>query len=310
MDIFFLLFTNLLPLYVLIFIGWVAGRYFEVDRQTLANFAIYICVPVVIFGFVLDLDLEVQWVWLPVIVFFLHSSIAFGALALGKCVFKDARANLAAMCSAHSNTGYFGLPLAILIFHNNPQWVGVYMFMLLGGVIFESTVSYYIASRGQFTVEQSLKRLLKFPTLYAMTAGLLCNHFQVEMPEMFYTYWAYFKGAYVLVGMMVIGAALSKLTKLVIAPRFLAFTFIGKFIVWPLLAWILILVDQNYLHLYSREVHQLLFIMAIVPQGANIAGFATQMNLKPEKAASTILLGTVFALFYIPMMLALSGLFQ
>lgn len=310
MDIFLLLFTNLIPLYALIALGWVSGRYFEIDRQTLANFAIYICVPVVIFGFVINLDLRAEWIWLPVIAYIVPAVIAFSALAIGKMVFRDARANLAAMCSAHSNTGYFGLPLVILMFHDNPEWVGVYMFMLLGNAVFEATVSYYIAARGKFTVEQSLKRLLKFPTIYAMTAGLLCNYYHVEMPEMFYTYWGYFKGAYILAGMMVIGAALSKVKKLVIAPRFLAFAFIGKFMVWPLTTWLIILADQNYWHLFNHEVYQLLFIMAIVPQGANIVAFATQMDLKPEKAASTILIGTIFALFYIPMMLALSGLFQ
>src|SRR5690606_9513266 len=160
-----------------------------------------------------------------------------------------------------------------------------------------------IASRGKCTVEESLKRLLKFPTIYAMTAGLLCNHFQVEMPDMFYPYWDYCKGSYVLAWMMVICAAPAEVNQLVIAPRCFAFAFIRKFIVWPLATWLIILADQHYFHLFAPEVYQLLFIMAIVPQGANIAAFATQMDLKPEKAASTILIGTVFALFYIPMML-------
>lgn len=309
MDIFLLLFTNLLPLYILIAVGYGAGRFFEVDRRTLANFAIYICVPVVIFGFVVDLDLRPEWALLPFIVFGVFTGMAFGALMLGKRVFQDERANLVALCSAHSNTGYFGLPLVLLIFHDDPKWVGVYMFMLLGNAIFEAVVSYYIAARGRFTVKQSLKRVAKFPTIYAIALGLVVNVAHIKMPEMFYLYWGYFKGAYVIAGMMIIGAALAKVKKLVIAPRFLTFAFTGKFIVWPLMAWILIILDRDIFHLFSHEVYQLFFLMAIVPQGANIAAFATQMDLKPEKAASTVLLGTLFALFYIPLVMALSGLF-
>lgn len=310
MDIFLLLLTNLLPLYILIAVGFGASRFFEIDRQTLANFAIYICAPVVMFGFVIDLDLKPQLAFLPFIVFALFSGMAFGALALAKKIYKDGRANLAALCSAHSNTGYFGLPLVLLVFQDHKEWVGVYVFMLLGNAIFESTVSYYIAARGKFTVRQSLKRVVKFPTIYAITAGLIINLLNVHMPEMFYLYWGYFKGAYVVAGMMIIGASLAKVNKLVIAPKFLTFSFAGKFIVWPLLAWVLILADEHFFHLFAPQIHQLLFLMAIVPQGANIAAFATQMDLRPEKAASTVLIGTIFALFYIPLVMALSGLFN
>lgn len=310
MDIFLNLFINLLPLYVLIAVGFGASRFFEVDRQTMANFALYVCAPVVIFGFVIDLDLRLQWVLLPVIAYVVPAIIAFAALAIGKRVFKDSRANLAALCSAHSNTGYFGLALVLLVFHDHQEWIGIYMFMLLGNALFESTVSYYIAARGKFTVAQSLKRVAKFPTIYAITLGLIVNAMNVQTPEIFYLYWGYFKGAYVIAGMMIVGSALAKVDKLIFAPRFLAFAFIGKFIVWPLAAWLLILADQHIFHLFAREVHQLLFLLAIVPQGANIAAFATQMDLRPEKAASTVLIGTVFALFYIPLIMAVSGLFN
>ena len=53
----------------------------------------------------------------------------------------------------------------------------------------------------------------------------------------------------------------------------------------------------------------MLLIMSIVPPAANIAAFAATLDLNPEKAATTVLLGTIFALFYIPAVLVLSGLY-
>jgi predicted permease len=48
--------------------------------------------------------------------------------------------------------------------------------------------------------------------------------------------------------------------------------------------------------------------LSIVPTAANVAAFASQLDLVPEKAATTVLIGTVIALFYIPAMLILMGM--
>jgi hypothetical protein len=94
----------------------------------------------------------------------------------------------------------------------------------------------------------------------------------------------------------------------VIGPRFLSFTFFGKFIVWPAMAYSLILFDQGVTGWFEPEIHKMIFLMAIVPPAANIAAFAAQLDMSPEKAATTVLIGTLVALFYIPFILLLTGL--
>ena len=167
---------------------------------------------------------------------------------------------------------------------------------------------FYIANRGKFDARQSLMKLLKFPTIYAIAAALLWNASGLGLPDQFITYWNYTKGAYVLIGMMIIGVSLSRAKKLVIAPRFISFVFIGKFIVWPLAALAVIWLDKMLFGLFGDEIHNLLMIMAIVPPAANVAAFAAQLDMRPEKAATTILIGTIFALFYIPLMVMLLGM--
>lgn len=304
MDIFLLLFTNLIPLYLLIGAGYFAGRYMNADRQTLANITIFIFVPVVNFGFITHLDLKFSYLLLPVLAYVLQFCIAFMFLKIGRIVYGDSRANLLSLCSAMANVGYFGLPLALLLAEES--WIGVYMFMLLGFVLFEGTAGYYLAARGNFTVKDSLIKLAKFPTIYATILGVIVNQIGWHMPPLFETYWGYFKGAYVLLGMMIIGVALAHSKKIVIAPKFLALSFLGKFVVWPLAVFGLIWLDRSVFHVFEEEVHKLFFVISIVPPAANVAAFASQLDLRPEKAASTILIGTIFALFFIPAALILA----
>lgn len=306
MEIFLTLVTNLFPLYVLIGTGFLIGRYVGLDKQTMANMVMYLCMPVVVFGFVADLELKPAYALLPVITFLIQLIIGFVMLHAGRAAYGDARANLLAMCTAMGNSGYFGLPLVLLLFEE--QWVGVYMFMLLGFIFYEGTIGYYLAARGKFTVRESLIKVMKFPSVYAISAGLLINFMDVPLPDLFKIYWTYFKGAYVILGMMIIGAALSKLDRLVLAPRFLSLVVLGKFIIWPLMAYGFILADRSYFHMFEEPVLMLILVVSLVPPAANIAAFAAQFDIVPEKAATTIMLTTVFALFYIPAILVLTGM--
>ncbi len=189
------------------------------------------------------------------------------------------------------------------------EWLGVYILALTGGVLYESTVMYYIANRGNFSPKQSIINVLRFPVLYAVLLGLLVNMFGISLPTELDLYWAYFKGTYVVIGMMIIGCSLPRLSQLVIAPKFLSIVFAAQFIVWPLVALALITFDKAVLQWFEPEIYKMLMILAIVPPAANITAFAAKLDLNPEKAATTVLLGTLFALFYIPAVLILSGLY-
>ena len=306
MDVFFTLLTNLIPLYILIALGFIAGRNLNVERHSIANLVIYLCLPVVAFGFVVQLEFQFTYVLLPLLILAVCTFVGLGVHAFGQKVFGDNRANLLSMCASMPNSGYFGLPLVLLLF--DTQWVGVYMFMMLGVTIYEATIGYYIAARGSYSVRDSLIKLAKFPALYAIALALILNTSGVQMPELFITYWGYFKGAYVVMGMMIIGVALAKVEQLVFGPRFLSLVCAGKFVLWPILIGLVTLFDMHVTQFFGAEIYKLMLVISIVPPAANIAAFAAQLNVQPEKAATTVLLCTVFALVYIPFIIVITGL--
>ena len=69
MSVFFSLLVNLLPLYILIGMGFIAARYLKVDRQSLASLAIFMFMPIVVFGFVVKLEFQASYIMLPLIIF-------------------------------------------------------------------------------------------------------------------------------------------------------------------------------------------------------------------------------------------------
>ncbi len=122
MDIFFTLFSNIAPLYAIIVLGWIAGRCYGVERESIAALAIYIVVPVVSFYYVAELEFKASFAFLPFLVFVLFTAITILFYMIGKKVYPDKRANLLAMCCGAGNAGYFGLPIVTCCCRKN-GWV-------------------------------------------------------------------------------------------------------------------------------------------------------------------------------------------
>lgn len=307
MASFISLFINLLPLYAIIAAGYFAGRVFKVDSRTMASLSIYFFLPIVIFGFVSNMAFKPSYVILPAFLYIASTITALSFYALGKRIYKkDSRANLMALCSAMGNAGYFGLPLVLLFF--DADKVAIYVFMLLGVSLFEATIGYYIAARGNFSVRNSLIKLLKFPSIYAIATALIVNAMDIELPEMFWTYWTHVKGCYVIIGMMIIGVVLGSMKTLVFDLKLTVLVFIGKFLAIPLLGGLFIWLDSAVLHMFTIDIYHLIVLITIVPSAANVVAFSAQLNVQPEKAATTVLSGTIFALIYIPAVVWLIGL--
>jgi malate permease and related proteins len=104
---------------------------------------------------------------------------------------------------------------------------------------------------------------------------------------------------------MIIGMGLAGASWKSIDMSFISLTFLAKFICWPGLIALLIWVDRSSFRIFDTDIYHVLIIMSIVPLAANTVAIATELRTHPEKAAVAVLLSTIFALFYIPLIVSL-----
>lgn len=294
-----LLMTQITPLLILIALGYIAGRYLCVNLHSLAMIAIYILSPFVIFGAMAKAELQPAYAQLPIVIFIIAFVISATSYAIAKRIWADDTANIVGMASVNGNTGYFGLPLVMALV--GEEWVGVFFMMNIAALFGEVTISYYMAARGNFTMGESIRKIFKLPVFYAFLAGLTVNAVDFTLPPIFYTYWTYAAGAWVIIGMMLIGVAVSKAGGLTFGPRMLTHLFIVKFVVWPLAILAALWVDKVYFQSFSREVYVMALIYGLVPLAGNPVAYAAQLGLKSERIALAVILSTVFALIYMPL---------
>jgi predicted permease len=301
-----ILIANLIPLYILIVFGFIGGRKLDIHLHSMAMVSMYFISPMVNFGAIWRLEFTPSYLLLPLMVYIVAVSMAFLSWRLARIKWKDDTANLCGMALGGANTGYFGLPLILALF--GPDKAGIYLLATFAMTLSENTVCYYIGARGAASVKDSVGKVLRLPAFHAIWAALLLNFLNIEPPKVFLTYWQYFAGSWVVIGMMLIGVALAGVTSFRINWPLVAFMFVMKFAVWPLALGGIIALDVYVLHMFTHEIHIMLLVAGIVPLMANTVAFAARLGVKPGEAATAVLLSTIFALFYIPAVFLILGI--
>ncbi|MCG5499779.1 AEC family transporter [Ectothiorhodospira lacustris] len=296
----FSLLTQLLPLYITIVLGWLAGRYLNASGGHIAGIMLYIITPSVIFAGVMHAPLSPGVLLLPVMVFAFCTLIALSHLYLARRWLGDNTAALIPLSVGTGNSGYFGIPVALLLF--GAEGVSLYILCMLGTTLFEHSVGFYLAARGRFSVRDCLVKVSRLPSLYAFLLGAALNLNGVGIAGVLQPLFDNLRGAYSILGMMIIGMSILSFRGLAGNPRFTLLAFAGKFISWPLLALAFAWVDAHWLGIYDLAVHQAIFLLSITPIAANTVVIATLLDIHPRQAAGTTLLSTIFALGFIPVM--------
>lgn len=302
MAIFSELLVKLIPLYFIIALGFIAGRYLKVEKESIAPLLIYIVSPFIVFDGVVRSDLSIEQLSLPFVTFTLCTLVALIAYFLAAIYWKDSKKNILAYASATGNTGYFGLPVAMAFWGH--EVFSTTVLLLFGFTLFESTIGYFIVARGRHTVKESVIKVLKLPSMYAFCLGLILASTQSGLfSDVYHMTASHFRGAYTLLGMMIIGLGLCGIINLKMDYAFTLFTFFMKFLIWPFIIVVLILIDHFYFHWMGQKVYDVLFLMSIVPLAANTIVYAVMLNTHPQESAIAVLLSTLFAIVYIPLML-------
>lgn len=302
MTVFFTLLGKILPLYISVILGVLSSSVLKCDKDTLAKIVLFLLAPLIMFNATLSVKLDFSVIFLPLFFFLFSTFLAFILLFLFRKIWDDNTANLLAFSTATGNTGNIGIPLAIIFL--DKHLVDIFIFTILASMLYQNSVGYYITAKGNFTAKESLKKVLRLPVLHAFVVGITLNILGFSMPEVLYDYTNYIKGAYAILGMMLLGMGMEKIkTNNSFDLKFISISLFVKFILWPLLVLLYIFLDRNFFHLLNAGLYSVMFLFSIVPLAANTVTIATLLHVKPEKMSLAVFISTLVSLIYIPLVL-------
>ncbi len=290
---------TILPLLVLIIIGYCAGRYYKLLTSQFGIMVAFVLAPIVSFGAVLKLDFQVEYLFLPLFVAIICAITTTLGFRLGKIYLSGSIPNLAGMASASGNTGFFGLPIFLL--YEPVSMVGIYILASVGMQIIELTYGYYIAARGNFSVKDSLMRLCTMPPLWAVIIGIILNVLGITMPAVFFDYWQKILNSWMILGMIMIGIALASCATLKPDIRFCTHMMLMRFVIWPLVSLFIVAVDYYFLGLFSTKLYFIFAVFAFIPLPGSSVAFSSTLGLHPDKMAFAVVLSTILASLLLPL---------
>lgn len=286
-------FVKSAPFVFFILIGVVAGKRFRLDKESFSKLLLFFVSPLVFFETTWGSGIGFLNLGMPLLFALVASFLAISAYKLSPRFLRlgSPDSNLLAFAMGSSNSGYFGLPVAVALYGESflPQMALVVM----GFTLYEYTTGFYITARSHFSVRASLKKLTKLPALYAYVFALLLNECGVEKFEVAGSIASYMRGAYSFLGLVVLGLGLSDMTVKNLDVRFLLKAFATRFVAWPIVA-----VGVIYFLGASPESHlfKAFSLVAFLPMAANGVVIATELKTSPHKIAGAIAISTLVSL--------------
>ncbi|MDD5103940.1 MAG: hypothetical protein PHX93_06130 [Candidatus Peribacteraceae bacterium] len=300
MTLFLALTGKLLPLYLFIVLGYLLGVFLHLRRRPVALLLLYVLSPIVVFEGGWTAPLSRGTLALPILFLVICSALCGLFYLLSGFFWKrgDSMRNLAAFASANGNSGYFGIPAGLALF--GQQTLGIIVLCSLGFVLYESSTGFFTLARSNFTLRESVRKVVALPVLYAFALGVAANVWQVPESATVAGVLHAVRSAFSIMGMLLIGVSLAGERITAIDGRLLAFTTVAKTVVWPTLMLCLIALDRTVFRIFSEDIHGVLLLMGMIPLAVNTVVYSSVLKVHPEKAAVAVMVSTCLALFFIP----------
>lgn len=290
-EMYYILQNILLPIFIMVLLGFVLQKKFTLDLNTLAKLNIYVFVPGFIFVKFYQTDFALKLLLYIVIFFIIYIFILYiiaeVLTRLGKM--ERGKATTLKNSTFFFNCGNYGVPVNDLVFKGDALAMSVQVIMLSLQNIF--TFSYGIFSIQSLQIGK-LKAMLgyfKMPVLYALVLALIFNYNDIPIPKFVWTPANYVADAMIAIALILLGGQIAKINFSLKWSSAYIFILI-RLDAGPLIALVIIKLMG-----IDGIVGQALFITSAMPTSVNSSVIAQEYDNYPEMAAQLVFLSTLFS---------------
>jgi predicted permease len=101
--------------------------------------------------------------------------------------------------------------------------------------------------------------------------------------------------------MLIIGITLSKVKSIEIDMKYISFSLLWKFCIWPIIGVIIVYTLPFNLTYIEKAI---ILLMCSVPMAGNVVIISNDLGVHPEKAATAVMASTLLALLSVPIALS------
>lgn len=300
MSEFLFIFINvMLPIAIIVIIGYVVQLRFKLERATLAKLMINYIMPVFIFMNLFEADMEFTLLMSVLLFLILYAALTFlltyfvgKAMGLG-----PGHQILFTNSNLFYNAGNYGVPVNDLVFRSDPFAMSVQIMMVFFQNMFAysyGVVSLRARESGKW---KALLGYFKMPIFYGLALGLIFNFFNIGVPASVYISFDYISDAMIGTVLFILGAQIAGISFKRIRISSIAASFI-RLIIGPALTIVLLLLFN-----LTGVVAQAILITTAMPSAVNSTIIAQQYSDDPEYAAEIVMFSTLFSVVTVPLVI-------
>ena len=299
---------NILPIFILIGLGFLLGCRLPLDVRTLTRINLMIFVPAFTFSNLYRTPLRRDTLSALLFAFCLLVANLLLSAAAARLLGYDLRRRKAFQNAiTFYNSGNIGIPLITLVFADAAPEIAAtalatQVMVLVVQNITTNSLGFYNASCANLPWQAALREAFRMPTVYAVPLALLCKALPVDLTQA--PGWPALNliaGGLVPVALLTLGVQLAR-TKVDFGDRSVPLASLMRLLGGPLIAFGLI----RLLGLSGVTAH-VLFISSSVPTAVNTALIAADCGNEPDFATQTVLVTTLACAASLVLVIYLAG---
>jgi len=304
-----ILVSVILPVFVIIGIGWLLDRRFQLDLPTLSKLNFYVFVPALMFVMLLEEPITAKELLTVGVFSVAHFALLF-AVAWTAFMHRRLRDRRTVMTlgTVLYNCGNFGIPLVLLAFPDNRSVVGILVIIIMVQNLLTFTAGVWLMERQARAAGSALLNMLKLPTLYAIVLALLMRWQGWELPrELLVLNNAgragvinYLANGLIGIALLTLGVQLSR-ARLSRALGPVSAVTGMRLLISPLLAAALL----PFFH-FNREVAAVLIVAAGFPVAVNLTILSAEYRQHEDLASQSIFISTLLSAVTLAVLLAVA----
>ena len=298
-EFIFILTNVMLPIAVIVIIGYVMQLKLKLDRPTLGKLMINYIMPGFIFMNLYNTEIDfglLAYIMMFLSIFAVVSYIISRIIA-GITGVKEEHRVLFTNSSLFYNAGNYGVPVNDLVFKSDPFAMSVQVMMVVFQNIIAFSYGIFVLSAENVGKFKALLGYFKMPIFYGLFLGLLFNYFNISLPSPIISSLDYIRDAMIGMVLFILGTQIAGIRFRHL--RFSAFIATAvKLLIIPAMALPLLILFN-----VDGVVAQAILITTAMPSSVNSSVIAQQYSADPEYAAEIVMMSTLLSAITLPLVI-------
>ncbi|OIS38309.1 permease [Staphylococcus cohnii] len=287
----YILQSVLLPIFIMIALGFILQKKFTLDLKTLAKLNIYVFVPGFIFVKFYKTNFELRLLLYIVVFFIIYIIFLYIVGKVLTLVNKRDKGEATTLTNSvlFFNSGNYGVPVNDLVFKGDPLAMSVQVIVLSLQNIFTFSYGIFAIQSAQIGKLKAMLGYFKMPVLYALLFAIILNYADIPIPEFIWTPANYVADAMIAIALIMLGAQIANINFTFKWSLSYIFIFV-RLVIGPVIALIIIKIMG-----IEGVIAQTLFIASAMPTSVNSSVIAQEYDNHPQLAAELVFLSTLLS---------------